>query len=160
MLKYDSYDSPLGTLYLVFSKQNLVSVSFEKPSNIPCRKGCAPSGFTRQLDNYFSGRDSGFNLKIQLLTGTDFEKKVWSSLRNIPFGETRSYKWLAEKIGHPLATRAVGQALSKNPLPIVLPCHRVIESDGSLGGFSSGVRNKRRLLDLEYYALSNKRKTD
>jgi len=73
-------------------------------------------------------------------------------LKEIPFGQTRSYKWVAEKVGKPAAVRAVGRALSKNPVPIVVPCHRVIESDGSIGGYSSGVRRKRRLLEMEYYS--------
>lgn len=83
--------------------------------------------------------------------GTEFEQRVWSALSGIPFGETRTYKWIAEKIGNPGAVRAVGRALSKNPLPIIIPCHRVIESDGSLGGYSSGTHRKRRLLEMEYY---------
>jgi O-6-methylguanine DNA methyltransferase len=87
-----------------------------------------------------------------LLIGTEFERKVWAALNEIPFGETRTYKWIAEKIGNPAAVRAVGRALSKNPIPIVIPCHRVIESDGSIGGYSSGVNIKKRLLELEYYS--------
>jgi methylated-DNA-[protein]-cysteine S-methyltransferase len=92
---------------------------------------------------------------MKFLSGTDFEKGVWSVLRDIPFGETRTYKWVAERTGSPSAVRAVGQALSKNPIPIIVPCHRVIESDGSIGGYSSGVNTKRRLLELEYYAKMN-----
>jgi len=106
---------------------------------------------------YFSGSVSKFSQKIKFLTGTEFERKIWSVLNEIPFGETRSYKWVAEKAGSASAVRAVGQALSKNPVPIVLPCHRVIESDGSIGGYSSGTDIKRRLLDMEYYALMNKK---
>ena len=78
--------------------------------------------------------------------------KVWYALNEIPYGETKTYKWIAEKIGKPAAVRAVGQALSKNPIPIVVPCHRVIESDGSIGGYSSGVNVKKRLLEMEYYS--------
>jgi len=120
--------------------------------HIPLRKGSAPESFIEELSSYFSGTDCVFKQEIRFLTGTAFEKNVWSVLPDIPFGETRSYKWVAEKTGNPAAVRAVGRALSKNPVPIVIPCHRVIESDGSIGGYSSGVEVKRRLLEMEYYA--------
>ncbi len=150
-LCYEIFDSPVGTLYLTFSGRLLSGVSFEKPAHIPFRKGSAPESFMKELRAYFSGTKCTFEQEIKFLTGTDFEKKVWSVLAQIPFGETRSYKWVAEKTGNPAAVRAVGRALSKNPVPIVLPCHRVIESDGSIGGYSSGVEVKRRLLEMEYY---------
>jgi methylated-DNA-[protein]-cysteine S-methyltransferase len=152
-LFYDTFDSPVGTLYLVFLKKHLTGISFTKPA----QKGCAHVTFIKELEGYFNGADKGFSQKIKLLKGTDFEKKIWYCLRDIPFGETRSYKWVAERSGSPTATRAVGQALSKNPLPIVLPCHRVIESDGSMGGYSSGVNIKRRLLEFEFYSGTNEK---
>ncbi len=148
---YDIFESPLGNLYLVFSKKDLSGVSFSKPVRIPYRRGVAPQGFIRELSEFFNGKNHTFSQKIRFLTGTDFEKKVWTALREVPFGETKTYKWMAEKVGHPSATRAVGRALSKNPVPIVLPCHRIIESDGSIGGYSSGVNIKIRLLKMEYY---------
>ncbi|MBI5739096.1 MAG: methylated-DNA--[protein]-cysteine S-methyltransferase [Nitrospirae bacterium] len=153
---YDTFDSPLGTLYLTFSDSFLTAVSFSKPSGVPFKKGSAPESFIRELSAYFNGENSSFTQQIRFLAGTDFEKKVWSALNKIPFGETRSYKWLAGKIGKPAAARAVGGALSKNPIPIVIPCHRVIESDGSLGGYSSGVNVKKRLLEMEHYARQNR----
>ncbi len=149
---YDTFRSPVGTLYLIFSGSHLSGVSFNKPLGISFKDGSAPEGFIRQLKAYFQGSNITFNQKIKFLKGTDFERKVWTTLKDIPFGETRTYKWLAGRLGRPTATRAVGHALSKNPLPIVLPCHRVIESDGSIGGYSSGVNIKRRLLELEYYS--------
>jgi len=149
---FDIFESPLGTLYLIFSGEFLVGVSFKKPPEIPFRKNSVPGGFIKELRNYFSGSGKGFSQKIKFLKGGDFDKKVWGCLGEIPFGETRTYKWLAEKIGNPLAVRAVGKALSRNPLPIILPCHRVIESDGSIGGYSSGVNIKERLLKMEYYS--------
>jgi methylated-DNA-[protein]-cysteine S-methyltransferase len=152
---YDIFESPVGTLYLIFSKKHLAGISFKKPLQVSFKKGCAPGVFIKELESYFAGADKGFSQKIHLIIGTDFEKRIWNSLRDIPFGETRSYKWIAERTGNPSATRAVGQALSKNPVPIVLPCHRVIESDGSIGGYSSGVIIKRRLLDLEFYSKTN-----
>jgi methylated-DNA-[protein]-cysteine S-methyltransferase len=156
-LLYDAFESPLGTLYLVFLGKKLAGVSFKKPANIAFKKGVAPKNFKKQLEDYFQGKRNGFTQMIKLLSGTEFEKKVWLSLEHVPFGETRTYKWIAEKIGFPAATRAVGNALSKNPVPIVLPCHRIIESDGSIGGYSSGVTLKRRLLEMEYYATLNKK---
>ncbi|HDK41115.1 MAG TPA: methylated-DNA--[protein]-cysteine S-methyltransferase [Nitrospirae bacterium] len=155
-LYYDIFDSPLGPFYIEFSEKFLTRISYQKPSDIPFKGSAAPESFKKELASYFDGTGTGFNQEIKLLIGTDFEKKVWDSLREIPFGETRTYKWVAEKIGNPSAVRAVGRALSKNPVPIVIPCHRVIESDGSIGGYSLGVDIKRRLLDIEFYSKINK----
>ncbi len=83
---------------------------------------------------------------------TSFQKRVYKAVKLVPYGETRSYKWVAEKVGSPKAFRAVGQALNKNPFPVIVPCHRVICSDGSLGGFSLGISEKKRLLEKEKYA--------
>jgi methylated-DNA-[protein]-cysteine S-methyltransferase len=77
-------------------------------------------------------------------------------LKEVPYGETRTYKWVAEKVGNPHAFRATGNALGKNPIPIIFPCHRIIESDGSIGGYSSGIEIKRRLLEIEYYTKLSK----
>lgn len=154
-LYYDIFDSPLGLLYLEFSGKFLTGMSFEKPSDIPFKESAIPESFKKELASYFDGTGTGFKQKIKFLIGTDFEKKVWDLLKEIPSGETRTYKWVAEKIGNSSAARAVGRALSKNPILIVVPCHRVIESDGSIGGFSSGVDSKRRLLDMEYYSKIN-----
>jgi methylated-DNA-[protein]-cysteine S-methyltransferase len=158
-LLYDIFVSPVGTLFLIFSGSSLAVLSFEKPHDIAYKKGAAPESFIKELKSYFQGSNTGFSQEITLLTGTDFEKKVWLSLKEIPYGETRTYKWIAEKAGNPSATRAAGRALSKNPIPIVLPCHRVIESDGSIGGYSSGVSIKIRLLELEHYSKMNKGQT-
>ncbi|RJQ50665.1 MAG: methylated-DNA--[protein]-cysteine S-methyltransferase [Nitrospiraceae bacterium] len=149
---YDTFDSPVGRLYLIFSANVLTGISFDKPSDVPFKKRTAPERFVKELSAYFKGENKVFSQEIKFLKGTDFEQKVWSALQEIPFGETRSYKWVAERIGKPAAVRAVGQALSKNPVPIVVPCHRVIESDGSIGGYSSGVNVKKRLLEMEYYS--------
>ena len=105
----------------------------------------------RELQEYFEKGREIFTVKMILEKGSAFDHKVWLTLKEIPYGETRTYKWLAEKVGSPNASRAVGQSLSRNPLPIILPCHRVIESDGSIGGYSAGSDIKRRLLDIEYY---------
>jgi len=152
---FDTLQTPLGILFFVFSGEQLAEIRFENEVP-PYPKGKAPEIFIRQLKNYFSGTLREFHQGIVFLHGSDFEQEVWLSLKDVPYGETRTYKWLAERIGNPKAVRAVGQALSRNPLPIVLPCHRIIESDGSLGGYSSGVERKRRLLDMEYYYVLGK----
>jgi methylated-DNA-[protein]-cysteine S-methyltransferase len=103
----------------------------------------------RRFKDYFSGRRAEFPDKLDLQGSTDLQRKVWEAARQIPHGETRSYAWIARRIGNPAAARAVGQALGKNPLPIIIPCHRVVASDGSLGGFSGGLAMKKRLLALE-----------
>lgn len=153
---YDTFECPLGTLYLLFTGEILKGVSFKKPRG-PYRKGQSPHWIKKEFMEYFEKGLYKFSQKIAFIKGTDFEKKVWQILHEIPYGETRTYKWIAEKIGNPHATRAVGQALSRNPLPIILPCHRIIESDGSIGGYSSGVDIKRRLLEIEYYINLSKK---
>lgn len=103
----------------------------------------------KSLEGYFQGKVRTFNFPLDLEKGTDFERSVWKWTHRIPYGETRNYSWVAEKCGHPFAYRAVGNALGKNPIPILVPCHRVIRADGGLGGFGAGIRWKRDLLDLE-----------
>lgn len=149
---YNTFDSQIGTLYLIVlgNKLSEIRIGGKQP---PHKKDKVPDRIREQLSAYFDGRLREFNCRIVLDSGTDFERKVWLSLKKIPYGETRSYKWLAEEIGNPKGVRAVGRALSRNPIPIILPCHRIIESDGSIGGYSSGTDIKRRLLDLEYYTL-------
>ncbi len=102
-----------------------------------------------RLKVYFSGHRTTFPDKLNLSRATHFQREVWEITRLIPYGETRSYAWVAEQIKKPQAVRAVGQALGKNPLPIIVPCHRVVASNGKLGGFSGGVEMKRYLLSLE-----------
>jgi methylated-DNA-[protein]-cysteine S-methyltransferase len=103
----------------------------------------------RQMEEYFKGERVGFVVPLDLSAASPFERAVWEAARNIPYGEVRSYAWLASKVGKPQASRAVGQALGRNPLPIIIPCHRVLTSDGKLGGFSGGLDMKRFLLTLE-----------
>lgn len=102
----------------------------------------------KQIDEYFKGKRKKFELKLKI-EGTDFQKKVWNALLEIPYGETRSYKQIAEMIGNPKAFRAVGLANNKNKIGIIIPCHRVIGANGKLVGYASGLENKRFLLDLE-----------
>lgn len=103
----------------------------------------------KRLRSYFNGEKSAFPDELDLSRATHFKQKVWQSTRLIPYGETRSYRWVAEQIGKPTAMRAVGQALAQNPLPIIIPCHRVVRSNGKLGGYSGGLEMKKRLLFLE-----------
>jgi methylated-DNA-[protein]-cysteine S-methyltransferase len=155
----DIFRSPIGDLYLLFSGDTLTGIHFKKPQHsLPLQSRKQSALFKKQLSSYFRGTLQEFDQQIDFLQGTDFEKKVWLCLKDIPYGETKSYKWIAERIGKPQAVRAVGQALSRNPLPIVVPCHRIIESNGSLGGYSGGVNIKRRLLDLEYYGRQSMEK--
>jgi methylated-DNA-[protein]-cysteine S-methyltransferase len=101
-----------------------------------------------QLNEYFAGKRKVFDLPLKL-NGTDFQRRVWNALLAIPYGETRSYKEIAEHIGNPRACRAVGMANHRNPLAIIVPCHRVVEHVGGLGGYAGGLDVKRYLLDLE-----------
>jgi methylated-DNA-[protein]-cysteine S-methyltransferase len=103
----------------------------------------------QRLRIYFSGHRVTFPDELDLSGATPFQRQVWGKTRLIPYGETRSYAWVAKQIAKPAAVRAVGQALGRNPLPIIIPCHRVIASDGQLGGFGGGVEMKKCLLSLE-----------
>jgi methylated-DNA-[protein]-cysteine S-methyltransferase len=147
---YDTFESPIGRLYLVFAGEILIGIAFKRHTEV-IRKGEAPSLIRKELREYFEKGRQAFTQKIDFAKGTGFDRNVWLALKEVPYGETRTYKWLAEKLGNPAASRAVGQALSRNPIPILLPCHRIIESDGSIGGYSAGSDIKRRLLELEYY---------
>jgi methylated-DNA-[protein]-cysteine S-methyltransferase len=116
-------------------------------------KSAAPSGRLDDLVGryraYFSGHYMEFPDKLDLEEATPFRRAVWQATRRIPFGQTRSYAWVANRIGNARAVRAVGQALAANPLPVIVPCHRVLASNGGLGGFSGGLDMKRFLLKLE-----------
>jgi O-6-methylguanine DNA methyltransferase len=105
----------------------------------------------KQIKEYLAGERKHFNLGVrtEMLNGTQFQRAVWQILISIPYGETRSYKWMAEQLGQPKAVRAVANACGKNPLPIIIPCHRVVASDGSLGGFALGIETKKKLLAVE-----------
>jgi len=103
----------------------------------------------KRLNAYFSGHRRTFPDRLDLSRATPFQREVWEATKLIPYGETRSYAWVAEQIKRPKTMRVVGQALSKNPLPVIVPCHRVVTSGGRLSGFSGGVKMKRYLLSLE-----------
>jgi len=146
--------SPVGPLLLAAEEMGLRLVWFlrgkrTRPPDPAWRED--PAFFAdvlRQLNSYFAGELREFNLPL-VFEGTDFQKKVWKTLTAIPYGETISYGQLAKQIGEPKAVRAVGAANGQNPIPIIVPCHRVIGSNGSLTGFGGGLENKRKLLELE-----------
>ena len=148
--------SPVGALRLVASDAGLVAILWEndKPGRVrfgltieqPDHPILAET--TRQLRAYFAGDLSAFDLPLDA-RGTDFQKSVWAELSHIPFGETRSYGELARAIGRPSASRAVGADNGRNPISIVVPCHRVIGTNGALTGFAGGLDAKRTLLALE-----------
>jgi methylated-DNA-[protein]-cysteine S-methyltransferase len=102
-----------------------------------------------RIREYLRGKTVEFSDQLDLSAGTEFQRQVWSSCRSIPYGQTRSYGWIAKQIGKPGASRAVGNALGKNPVPIIIPCHRVLAAGGAIGGFSGGLATKRKLLALE-----------
>jgi methylated-DNA-[protein]-cysteine S-methyltransferase len=152
------YRSPLGLTEIRADEKELI---FVKPLKKGEKDYPAPDTETspipehaiiretcRQLDEYFAGKRKEFNLPLSP-QGTDFQQKVWKQLQQIPYAATISYKQLAHAAGHPKACRAAGSANGKNPLSIIIPCHRVIASDGGLGGYASGVEIKKQLLDLE-----------
>jgi len=119
-----------------------------EPTNAQHDKN-AFADLARRLIRYFDGEQVDFVDKIDLSRATVFEKQVWLAAQSIPCGQTRSYGWIAKRIGKPSAARAVGQALGRNPIPILIPCHRVVRSNGQLGGFSGGIDMKQTLLAIE-----------
>ena len=121
------------------------NLTIGKVKNIPSRF----KGLIKQFSYYFDGKLQYFDYPIDLRLGTPFQQKVWNKLITIPYGETRSYKWLASSIKQPYAFRAVGNANGNNPLSIIIPCHRVIRKNGELGGYTGGTNIKRFLLKLE-----------
>ena len=151
---YSYYASPVGDLLLASDGSALTLVSFPegKAARQPEADWMRRNGWfdqvKHQLAAYFVGELTDFDLSLAP-SGTDFQRRVWKALQAIPYGETRSYRDIAIQIGQPEAVRAVGSANGQNPLPLIVPCHRVIGADGSLTGFSGGVANKKYLLHHE-----------
>ena len=148
MIRYCWYDTPVGRLAVAEEDGSLVSVSSHAPKEGREERTPLTDGAGSQLQEYFQGKRQAFSLPLSF-RGTPFQLKVWKVLQSIPYGETRSYRQIAEAAGNVKAVRAVGMANNRNPFMIVVPCHRVIGSDGSLVGYASGVENKRFLLELE-----------
>jgi O-6-methylguanine DNA methyltransferase len=154
-LFYVRTPSPVGPLFLAASTKGLVRLEFEarmqkiNPGIIQLHESKpALAPWLRELNEYFAGQRRVFSLALDL-RGTEFQLACWRALLEIPYGETRSYRDIAQAIGHPHAYRAVGMSNNRNPVAIVVPCHRVIASSGSLCGYGGGLDIKRKLLDLE-----------
>lgn len=150
-LEQTLYYSPLGLIKIIANASGIIQIDFvdKKMKTVSQKtenkhlKECI-----KQIDEYFQGKRKKFELKLNL-QGTDFQKIVWKELLKIPFGKTISYGEVAKRIKNPKAVRAVGQAIGKNPISIVVPCHRVIGSDGNLTGYASGLHRKKWLLKHE-----------
>jgi methylated-DNA-[protein]-cysteine S-methyltransferase len=155
MIRYQYIDSPVDPLLLAADEHGLQLIEFHTPRHPMSRLTDWSEGDNivlqaarAQLEEYFSGARQQFDLPLAP-QGTPFQQEVWHTLATIPYGETISYAQLAQRVGKPTAMRAVGAANGRNPLPIVLPCHRVIGADGSLTGFGGGLPTKQFLLELE-----------
>lgn len=152
---YDTFDTEMaGTLVLAGDGRRLHHLNFvggRHPLRIGAdwRRDAAPfADLKRQLDAYFARRRQSFDVPLHP-AGTPFQMRVWAALREIPYGRAVSYQWVADRIGAPAAVRAVGAANGRNPISIIIPCHRVIGKNGSLTGYGGGLALKRRLLRLE-----------
>lgn len=150
-----AYTFDMGKIYIAQSGEALTNVLFDRgmPPNCPLQESPLLKEAARQLEAYFRGRLRTFDLPLAPY-GTEFQQRVWKALRDIPYGETRSYKEVAAALGQPQAARAVGMANNKNPIGIIIPCHRVIGASGHLVGYAGGLRAKARLLELERAALA------
>ena len=164
-LKCITFNTDMGWVGILGSAKGLLRTTLPHPSaqeihqllgdsiNQACRSPRLFQDLIQRLKLYFGGHRVNFPDKLDLSGATAFQRKVWETTRLIPYGETRSYAWVAEQIEKPRALRAVGQALGRNPLPIIVPCHRVVASNGKPGGFSGGIEVKKRLLYLEGSAV-------
>jgi methylated-DNA-[protein]-cysteine S-methyltransferase len=158
-LFYFRAPSPAGPLFLAASSKGLVRLEFEgrmqklNPSAIQLQESkTALTPYLGELNDYFAGELREFSVPLDL-RGTKFQLACWRALLEIPYGETRTYRDIAHRIGHPHAYRAVGMSNNRNPVAIIVPCHRVIASSGSLCGYGGGLDLKRKLLDLEHAGL-------
>jgi methylated-DNA-[protein]-cysteine S-methyltransferase len=160
-ISFSFFDSPLlKRVFVASTEKGVCMVDFltSEKAFLQALQGRFPGEVARndrkleeivsQLKRFLAGKLARFDCSLDL-RGTPFEKKVWLKLAKIPYGKTWSYKEIAEAIGHPKAFRAVGNANGSNPVPLILPCHRVIESNGGLGGFGHGAKVKKKLLELE-----------
>jgi methylated-DNA-[protein]-cysteine S-methyltransferase len=158
---YTIFKTPPGWMGLLGSADGLQRVILPQPTdvravsmvleNIPEAVPSAPffQDLVKRLHAYFSGKDVDFTDKLDFGDATDFQRLIWQTTCKIPYGKTHTYKWIAEQANNPKAVRAVGQALGQNPLPIIVPCHRVTATGGGLGGFTGGLTIKKYLLKLE-----------
>jgi methylated-DNA-[protein]-cysteine S-methyltransferase len=152
-IHFRTIDSPVGPLTLAGHGNTLTNLRMVDQTHEPNRSSWQPDDdafheAVEQLAAYFAGERTSFDLDLEL-SGTDFQRRVWAALQTIPYGETRSYRDIAEQVGAPGAFRAVGLANGRNPIGIIVPCHRVIGAGGSLTGYGGGLDRKRLLLELE-----------
>jgi methylated-DNA-[protein]-cysteine S-methyltransferase len=148
MIYYYSYETELGSITFMEEDGALLAISTRRSNEGICQETALIKEAHRQFDEYLKGERKTFRLPLNP-KGTDFQKRVWKALCEIPYGETRSYKQISEAIGNPKAVRAVGMANNRNPLLIVVPCHRVIGANGKLVGYAAGIDKKELLLRLE-----------
>jgi methylated-DNA-[protein]-cysteine S-methyltransferase len=166
MIKYAVASTKFGFVGLVGSESGLAILTLPKSTREAVlselkefaadaiEDTSAFSDLPHQLQRYFNGEKVSFLDSLDLSGATAFQRDVWNITRSVPYGETRTYAWVAQQIGSPRASRAVGGALARNPFPIIVPCHRVVASNGNLGGFSGGLALKKRLLELEAARLN------
>ena len=156
-LSYSSVDFGKNRIYVVANKRGVSNIFFGRKAfhkfldsiyDTDVVEGGTAGKFARELEKYLKGKLLRFKTPIDMSSGTEFEQAVWKRLRNVPYGRVVTYKELAAAVGKPNAARAVGNAMGKNPLPIVVPCHRVLAA-GGIGGYSSGIEIKKSLLRLE-----------
>ena len=157
-LYYSQMKSPIGQLWLAVSDNGVVMIEFEGREFPPVKfdKNVSwviseqkTAALRKQLQQYFDGHRTEFQLPLDPRKGTPFQKKCWDLVSKIPYGQTRSYQEIAKALKQPTAFRAVGGANGANPIPIIVPCHRVINADGHLGGYGGGLERKEQLLALE-----------
>ena len=142
------YNSPIGILEIISKNDELISLRITEQAYTSCPETNFIKRIKTQLNEYFNGERKNFDIKINP-KGTEFQKKVWSELLNISYGNTKSYSEIAKNIGNTNSQRAVGSACNKNPIMIIIPCHRVISKSGHLGGFAYGEFVKQKLLLIE-----------
>jgi methylated-DNA-[protein]-cysteine S-methyltransferase len=173
LIEYSIRESSLGNLILLARDGRVMELDLSRDADFEIRKGLLvryPAAKESSkpfrmvhllLDRYLRGQKVDFDVEVDISREGEFTRRVLTELRNVPFGQVTSYGRLAKKLGYGNAGRAVGQALGRNPIPIIIPCHRVIREDGSIGGFSMGLKIKQRLLSLEgvrlhsYYPFYN-----
>lgn len=154
MINYFCYDTEIGRIKISEKDEKIIGLGFSdyKKENEIEKETDAIRKTYLQLKKYLSGKRKNFDIEIEMI-GTEFQKKVWKELLNIPYGETRSYKDIAIAIGNGKACRAVGNANNKNPIAIIVPCHRVVGSNGSMTGYAGGLNIKEKLLKIEKYNI-------
>ena len=160
-LKLSVFETSWGWIASAISDSGLAALTLPQPTRFRAEESLANQvgsanlvksrneAIEKRMNEYFKGERKSFELPLDMSLGTSFQQAVWKATVSVPFGELRSYSWVARKVGAPLAMRAVGSALGSNPIAIVVPCHRIVRSDGALGGYGGGLKLKRRLLDLE-----------